>query len=32
VYYRFAGGKGVIFWTSIDVINDVESFLSQFFI
>jgi hypothetical protein len=39
VYYQFVGGKGVIlclyvddiliFWTSIDVINDVKSFLSQ---
>jgi hypothetical protein len=32
VYFRFAGGNGVIFGTSIDVINDVKSFLSQFFI
>jgi hypothetical protein len=41
VYYRFGGGKGVIlhlyvvdiliFGTSIDVINDVKSFLSQSF-
>jgi hypothetical protein len=41
VYYRFVGGKGVIlclyvddiliFGTSIDVINDVKSFLSQSF-
>jgi hypothetical protein len=41
VYYRFSGGKGVIlylyvddiliFGTSIDVINDVKSFLSQNF-
>jgi hypothetical protein len=41
VYYRFVGGKGVIlclyvddiliFWTSIDVINDVKYFLSQNF-
>jgi hypothetical protein len=41
VYYRFGGGKGVIlclyvgdiliFRTSIDVINDVKSFLSQSF-
>ena len=41
VYYRFVGGKGVIlclyvddiliFGTSIDVINDVKSFLSQNF-
>jgi hypothetical protein len=41
VYYRFGGGKGVIlclyvndiliFGTSIDVINDVKSFLCQSF-
>jgi hypothetical protein len=41
VYYQFSGGKGVIlylyvddiliFGTSIDVINDVKSFLSQNF-
>jgi hypothetical protein len=41
VYYQFGGGKGVIlclyvddiliFGTSIDVINDVKSFLSQSF-
>jgi hypothetical protein len=41
VYYRFVGGKGLvlclyvddilIFGTSIDVINDLKSFLSQNF-
>jgi hypothetical protein len=41
VYYRFSGGKGVIlclyvddiliFGTSLDVINDVKSFLSNNF-
>jgi hypothetical protein len=41
VYYRFVGGKGVIlylyvddiliFGTSVDVINDVKSFLCQNF-
>jgi hypothetical protein len=40
VYYRFSGGKGIlclyvddilIFGTSLDVINDVKSFLSNNF-
>jgi hypothetical protein len=41
VYYHFGGGEGVvlclyvddilIFWTNINVINDVKSFLSQHF-
>jgi hypothetical protein len=41
VYYRFGGGEVVviclyvddilIFWTNINVINDVKSFLSQHF-
>jgi hypothetical protein len=41
VYYHFGGGEGVVlclyvddilfFWTNINVINDVKSFLSQHF-